>query len=315
MSSNQRRKNIDNFRNGTYKYILVRDLFNEGIDIPETNMLVFMRCTQSPNVWLQQLGRGLRKHPGKDFVYVLDFANSPVNIQGQLVEKVNDYIAKEQEKGNKTSPKIEFYNKSSPITVGEEKPIEPIIKMVIADFIKQIEAGMPIPDPENIDDVVNPPDSEYDDTDGDFKLPSEIIAENGTYLDFLKENLKPEQVEQKENDYRKKCFQDDQELFNKNEVVASFKELSEESRYEKLLTYNEEQVKSLYGKIKSEERENNLKIQKKKSELIKKYGDVIKTRQDLLNLNPSDEEEIKQVFKCPLILFNRLESHRKQMGV
>lgn len=76
MSNQERRENIRNFREGGYKYILVCDLFNEGIDIPETNVLIFMRYTGSQTIWLQQLGRGLRKTPNKEYVHVLDFVGS-----------------------------------------------------------------------------------------------------------------------------------------------------------------------------------------------------------------------------------------------
>lgn len=76
MTAEIRRQNIRNFREGGFKYILVCDLFNEGIDIPETNLLVFMRATGSRTVWLQQLGRGLRKTPNKEYVHVLDFVGS-----------------------------------------------------------------------------------------------------------------------------------------------------------------------------------------------------------------------------------------------
>lgn len=76
MTAQERRENIRNFREGEYKYILVCDLFNEGVDIPETNVLIFMRHTGSRTVWLQQLGRGLRKTPNKEYVHVLDFVGS-----------------------------------------------------------------------------------------------------------------------------------------------------------------------------------------------------------------------------------------------
>lgn len=76
MTDQERRENIRNFREGDYKYILVCDLFNEGIDIPETNLLIFMRYTGSKTIWLQQLGRGLRKTPNKEYVHVLDFVGS-----------------------------------------------------------------------------------------------------------------------------------------------------------------------------------------------------------------------------------------------
>lgn len=82
MTDQERRENIRNFREGEYKYILVCDLFNEGIDIPETNVLIFMRYTGSRTIWLQQLGRGLRKTPNKEYVHVLDFVGS--------LERLND---------------------------------------------------------------------------------------------------------------------------------------------------------------------------------------------------------------------------------
>ena len=49
------------------------DIVNEGVDIPGVNMVLFLRPTESSTVFIQQLGRGLRKYAGKEFVTVLDF--------------------------------------------------------------------------------------------------------------------------------------------------------------------------------------------------------------------------------------------------
>lgn len=49
------------------------DILNEGVDIPSINMVLFLRPTESQTVFLQQLGRGLRKYPGKEYVTILDF--------------------------------------------------------------------------------------------------------------------------------------------------------------------------------------------------------------------------------------------------
>lgn len=49
------------------------DMFNEGVDITSVDMVMFLRPTESPIVFLQQLGRGLRKCRGKEFLTVLDF--------------------------------------------------------------------------------------------------------------------------------------------------------------------------------------------------------------------------------------------------
>lgn len=58
---------------GDLRFIFVVDLYNEGIDIPEINTIVFLRPTESLTVFLQQLGRGLRIAEGKDCLTVLDF--------------------------------------------------------------------------------------------------------------------------------------------------------------------------------------------------------------------------------------------------
>ena len=58
---------------GQLEYLVTVDIFNEGIDIPCINQVVFLRNTASPIVYQQQLGRGLRKSPGKDYLVVIDF--------------------------------------------------------------------------------------------------------------------------------------------------------------------------------------------------------------------------------------------------
>ncbi|MGL6197427.1 MAG: DUF3427 domain-containing protein [Lachnospiraceae bacterium] len=60
-------------------YIFTIDIFNEGVDIPEVNQVVMLRPTQSPIVFIQQLGRGLRKSEGKEFVMILDFIGNYMN--------------------------------------------------------------------------------------------------------------------------------------------------------------------------------------------------------------------------------------------
>lgn len=60
-------------------YILTVDIFSEGTDIVEVNQVIMLRPTQSPIVFIQQLGRGLRKAPGKEYVVVLDFIGNYKN--------------------------------------------------------------------------------------------------------------------------------------------------------------------------------------------------------------------------------------------
>lgn len=54
-------------------YLITVDIFNEGVDIPEVNQVVLLRPTKSSIIFVQQLGRGLRKSKGKEYVVVLDF--------------------------------------------------------------------------------------------------------------------------------------------------------------------------------------------------------------------------------------------------
>ena len=54
-------------------YIFTVDIFNEGVDIPEVNQVIMLRPTQSSIIFIQQLGRGLRKSANKDFVVIIDF--------------------------------------------------------------------------------------------------------------------------------------------------------------------------------------------------------------------------------------------------
>ena len=60
-------------------YIFTVDIFNEGVDIPEVNQVIMLRPTESPIVFVQQLGRGLRKADDKEYVVILDFIGNYKN--------------------------------------------------------------------------------------------------------------------------------------------------------------------------------------------------------------------------------------------
>lgn len=64
---------IRQLKQGKIRVIFSVDMFNEGVDITSVDMVMFLRPTESPIVFLQQLGRGLRKCRGKEFLTVLDF--------------------------------------------------------------------------------------------------------------------------------------------------------------------------------------------------------------------------------------------------
>jgi superfamily II DNA or RNA helicase/HKD family nuclease/SOS-response transcriptional repressor LexA len=76
-SETERSKSIEklesDFLNEKLDYIFTVDIFNEGIDIPKINQIIMLRPTLSAIIFIQQLGRGLRKVDGKDYLTVIDF--------------------------------------------------------------------------------------------------------------------------------------------------------------------------------------------------------------------------------------------------
>ncbi|MGB0580732.1 MAG: DUF3427 domain-containing protein, partial [Limisphaerales bacterium] len=69
----ERDERINEFRKGRLKFLFVVDVLSEGFDLPEINLVMFLRPTESLTVFLQQLGRGLRLSPEKECLTVLDF--------------------------------------------------------------------------------------------------------------------------------------------------------------------------------------------------------------------------------------------------
>jgi len=70
---------VKNVSENTLDYIFTVDIFNEGVDIPEINQVIMLRPTESPVVFIQQLGRGLRKSVDKEYVVILDFIGNYMN--------------------------------------------------------------------------------------------------------------------------------------------------------------------------------------------------------------------------------------------
>lgn len=71
--SEDRKIAVQKLVNGELSILFVVDIFNEGVDIPEIDTVLFLRPTESYTVFLQQLGRGLRRHESKNVTVVLDF--------------------------------------------------------------------------------------------------------------------------------------------------------------------------------------------------------------------------------------------------
>jgi len=72
-SHDERQEAIDCLERGEIRYIISVDIFNEGVDIPSVNQVLMIRPTQSAIIYVQQLGRGLRKAENKQYLTVVDF--------------------------------------------------------------------------------------------------------------------------------------------------------------------------------------------------------------------------------------------------
>jgi len=84
-SSEEQRENAierleeDIYLNQQLDYIFTVDIFNEGVDIPSVNQIIMLRPTQSAIIFVQQLGRGLRKNKNKEYLVVIDFIGNYSN--------------------------------------------------------------------------------------------------------------------------------------------------------------------------------------------------------------------------------------------
>lgn len=93
----EREKAVKQLENGQLDYLITVDIFNEGIDIPSINQVVMLRKTESSIIFIQQLGRGLRKASNKEFVTIIDFIGNydnnyliPIALTGDSSLNKND---------------------------------------------------------------------------------------------------------------------------------------------------------------------------------------------------------------------------------
>ena len=107
----ERRNAKQDLVDGKVRFIFVVDIYNEGVDIPEVNTILFLRPTESLTIFLQQLGRGLRLADGKECLTVLDFigqANKRYNFESKfaaLLENTGRSITQEIRDGFVSAPK------------------------------------------------------------------------------------------------------------------------------------------------------------------------------------------------------------------
>ncbi|SFA50524.1 Superfamily II DNA or RNA helicase [Parageobacillus thermantarcticus] len=121
--------------NDPLELIFTVNIFNEGIDIPKLNLILFLRPTESSTVFIQQLGRGLRKVEGKEFVTILDFIGNyqksfvvPLALSGQINHKAFD----------KDSLRVAITHEFADLPAGSYVDLDPITQKEILDRIDSI---------------------------------------------------------------------------------------------------------------------------------------------------------------------------------
>jgi superfamily II DNA or RNA helicase len=101
---------MSEFRDGRVPILTAVDIFNEGVDVPDVNILCFMRVTHSRRIFIQQLGRGLRLAPGKDRVQILDFVSDVRRVAATLdLQRALDRLTEEEiERVKLPQPVVKF---------------------------------------------------------------------------------------------------------------------------------------------------------------------------------------------------------------
>lgn len=99
----QKKAFIQDFRENSLKILFTVDLFNEGVDFPDVETLLFLRPTESKTIFIQQLGRGLRLSPNKSHVIVLDFIGN-----FKKAENIRQYITGTTQSSSSKSGNTKF---------------------------------------------------------------------------------------------------------------------------------------------------------------------------------------------------------------
>lgn len=130
-NSSERNRIREQFKKKSFNYLFVVDIFNEGVDIPEIDTVLFLRPTESLTVFLQQLGRGLRLAEGKDCLTVLDFVGN-ARPEYDFENKFRALIGK-----TTTSVKKEIEDDFPHLPLGCSIVLEKKAKEVILENIKK----------------------------------------------------------------------------------------------------------------------------------------------------------------------------------
>lgn len=115
----ERNRILCDFHDGAIQVVCAVDIFNEGVDVPDVNIVVFQRVTHSRRIFIQQLGRGLRLSEDKDKVLVLDFVSDIRRFAAGI--DLKDSLADDAPGAGKTL-RIKLPHKVSFCRVGGEDP-------------------------------------------------------------------------------------------------------------------------------------------------------------------------------------------------
>lgn len=138
MTQFDRNKVLSDFSEGKVNVLCVVDVFNEGIDVPDVNIIVFQRVTHSRRIFIQQLGRGLRLADDKEKVIVLDFVSdirrfaAGIELKDELREPLTETVRINLPCNNRVS-----FRKVS----GEDEGTERFLREWLEDIAKIQELG------------------------------------------------------------------------------------------------------------------------------------------------------------------------------
>lgn len=150
--SEEREKALNKLRNGEIKVLFAVDMFNEGLDVPQIDLVMFLRPTESPTIFLQQLGRGLRKAKGKEHLIVLDFIGNykkanlaPFLLSGQNYDKVKAKKSKIMEYDYPEECQVDFDFKLVDIFKRMDESQYKIKDLIKEEFYRIMEANKEVP--------------------------------------------------------------------------------------------------------------------------------------------------------------------------
>ena len=186
------------------EYVFTVDIFNEGVDIPQVNQIMMCRPTESPIVFTQQLGRGLRKAPNKDYVEIIDFI---ANYDKNYLIPIALFGDKSY---NKDNIRRKLYSRNDEVPGASTIAFDDISENII--FNKLNSANLSILEylKESYNQRKNqlgriPLMSDFIDESADFRDPLDFcLYQSGSYYKFLKridhesiksENLTPKEIE------------------------------------------------------------------------------------------------------------------------